>query len=267
MKRVHSFEFNDQPWLPAAVRNAMTDYLEFAERLCKLYEPVIPILAGALRETGCRRVVDLCSGAGGPWLEVLPRLRALGLDIDVTLTDKFPNPALLDRLPDPLREHIAYHAESVDARDVPESLDGLRTVWTALHHFEPDDVRAILQNAVDRNAPFAAFEFTRPDWRYFLTMILAPLVVLLTTPFIRPFRWSRVHVTYTVPVLPFIVLWDGMVSCLRTYTPGELEAMTASLHGEGYAWRSGEALAKGIPSPVLYLIGIPRQEPDPKGTS
>ena len=54
---------------------------------------------------------------------------------------------------------------------------------------------------------------------------LVPLAVLVLTPAVRPFRWSRLFWTYLVPVLPPPILFDGVVSCLRVYTPEEMLAM------------------------------------------
>ena len=32
------------------------------------------------------------------------------------------------------------------------------------------------------------------------------------TPFVRPFRWSRLLFTYVIPLIPLLVLFDGTVS-------------------------------------------------------
>ena len=88
-------------------------------------------------------------------------------------------------------------------------------------------------------------------------MLLTPLIVWLVTPFIKPFRWERLLWTYLLPVVPFVVVFDGVVSCLRTYTVAELTAFTAELSGSGYEWVVGEARAKGLRAPVTYLIGYP----------
>ena len=89
-------------------------------------------------------------------------------------------------------------------------------------------------------------------------MFLIPLAVLMVTPFIRPFRPSRLLWTYLVPVVPFIVLFDGIISCLRTYNPSELEALTAELTSENkYVWQFGEQKAEKSLLPVTFLIGYP----------
>jgi len=49
---------------------------------------------------------------------------------------------------------------------------------------------------------------------------------------------------------------DGVVSCLRTYSPVELEAMVESLDAPGYEWEIGVE-RKLSPLPITYLIGHP----------
>ena len=73
------------------------------------------------------------------------------------------------------------------------------------------------------------------------------------TPAIRPFRWSRLFWTYILPAIPLAVVFDGIVSCLRTYRPNELLELTEGI--EGYRWESGESRDKG-PIPITYLVGV-----------
>jgi hypothetical protein len=49
MKRLHLIEFHEQPWLPEVLRNLATDYLTHVEEIGKIYNPVVPILAEAIR--------------------------------------------------------------------------------------------------------------------------------------------------------------------------------------------------------------------------
>ena len=89
-------------------------------------------------------------------------------------------------------------------------------------------------------------------------MAAAPLGVWLLTPLVRPFRWARLFWTYLVPVLPLAILFDGVVSALRVYTPEEMRAMAASVPGSGaYQWQAGLLRPKGAPVGVPYLIGVP----------
>ena len=72
-----------------------------------------------------------------------------------------------------------------------------------------------------------------------LGMLFVPLGTLLIVPFLRPFRWSWIPLTYLVPVIPFFIFWDGSVSCLRCYSQSELRSMTGDLSSADYEWEIG----------------------------
>lgn len=251
VKRRHLVELEDLPWWPRVFRDAATDYLVAAIRHAKVYHGFVPRLADALRRTGAARITDLCSGGGGPWPDLLPALRAAGVDVPVCLTDKYPNAAALRRV-----AGATVEEESVSATDVPARLAGFRTVFTAFHHFRPADARAILAAAVrDGQGIFIAEAAPRRP-AALAVQALVPLAVLVLTPTVRPFRWSRLFWTYLVPVLPLAILFDGVVSCLRAYTPDELLAMGREAGG-GYEWEAGYERPAGSPLPVPYLVGVP----------
>ena len=234
MKRVHFIEIHDQDWCPRTIRNGETDYLQFVIATTKPYAAMVPILAGALQRSGARQVLDLCSGAAGPWLWLQPVLAERGVSVSVCLTDKYPNVGAVRQSNRP--PSIRYHPQSVDAARVPEELTGFRTIFSAFHHFRPEQACAVLADAVHKRQGIAVFEGTQHSVLALLLMLFVPLMVLLMTPFIRPFRWSRLFWTYLVPVLPLIVLFDGLVSCLRTYNVEELRDLVARLDANDYHW-------------------------------
>lgn len=251
MRRMHLFEIEDQPWCPAAIRDGGTDFLQFALRTGKNYAPVAPFLNGVLARLGERRVVDLGSGGGGPWLGL-----AGAVDAEVTLTDRYPNVEAFRRARAQTGGRLGFHAEPVDAAAVPAGLRGFRTLFTAFHHSTPAEARAILADAVRSGQGIGVFETTERSARCIAAMLFSPLLVLAATPFIRPFRWSRLLWTYLVPLVPLLVLWDGIVSCLRSYTPDEMRALAEGL-GD-YDWEAGQ-LTGHAPIPVTYLVGTPRR--------
>lgn len=238
MPRLHLFEIHDQPWCPRSLRDALTDFLQFTINLGRTYEAVLPLLRDAIARTGASRVVDLCSGGGGPWC----RWRD-DFPVPVVLTDKYPN--------------TLAHAAPVDATAVPTDLTGFRTVFTAFHHFRPAEARAILTDAVRQGQGIGVFEISRRAPVEIAVIALTWLAVVAFVPFIRPFRWSRFFWTYLPPVLPLVGLFDGIVSCLRTYSPAELRAL---LHGlDTYDWQVGETRSPWSPLVVTYLVGVPKR--------
>jgi hypothetical protein len=255
MKRIHFIEIGDQPWCPRAIRRGVTDYCQFVTEMSGYFHPVAPLLAAALRKTGARRVLDLGSGAGGPWLGLLPLLRGMGVDVPVCLSDHDPNLKALERARRLSGGAITYHPKPVDATQVPAELTGFRTMFLAFHHLRPDQARAALADAAAKGQPIAVFDGARPSLWLLPLLLATPLRVLLATPFIRPFRWSRLFWTYLVPALPLVLLFDQVVSLLRMYSVPELRDLVAGL--DQYHWDAGTVRAKPIPVQLTYLIGVP----------
>jgi len=256
--RLHLFEIADQPWCSQAFRDATTDLLEFFLRKGNYYAPIVPRLKLALERTRQTQIVDLCSGGGGPWLRLLrefddPALRVL-------LTDKFPNAPALQRVANASAGRIRCELASVDATAAPETLRGFRSMFTAFHHFQPEMAQAILADAVRNRVGIGIFEFTERSVIGVLAMAFSPLAVLLAVPFLRPIRWQTLLLTYVVPVLPIGTMFDGIVSCLRTYSPRELNQLTTAMGDTGYTWEIGRARSWRSPVPITYLIGIPNLE-------
>jgi hypothetical protein len=281
MRRRQWIEIADQTWCPTAVRDGLTDYLQFVIDRTAPYAAAAPLLTDALRASALpvdgasalpnaavrevvHDVVDLGAGAGGPWRALAGQLAADGTPVRVHLTDAHPNLAAFARLAAETGGVVTGESRPVAADAVPTDLVGFRTCFSAFHHFPPPLARRVLADARAQRVGIAVFEATRRDARALAFMLVVPLLILVVTPALRPFRWSRLLLTYLLPAIPLVALVDGVVSCLRTYTPDELRALAAPVEeaelahyaGEGYAWTAGES-GTG-PIPMTYLIGYPR---------
>jgi hypothetical protein len=263
MRRRQWIEIHDQPWFPNSLRGYVTDILQFVWNFFNFYEPIVPRLRRALQEAGTNRILDLCSGGGGPWLGLVrdfedkERFR-----LDICLTDRFPNPQAFEYAKNLPHSGVLFHDGPVDASRVPKGLKGFRTLFTSFHHFAPEEARAILQDAVEHQQGVGVFEVPKRDWLTIFLVFLMPVVAFAFVPFIRPFRWSRLLWTYLIPVVLFVVWFDGVISCLRAYTPRELRALTSGLSQDGYRWEAGEERKGAMPVTVTYLIGYPIRRQD-----
>ena len=261
MRRVHLVELEDQPWFPRLLRDAGTAYLELAARIAGHSALLAPELERVLRASGAKRVVDLCSGGGGPVVAIAEELARSGQPIEVTLTDFYPNLPAFERASERSGGRIAFSPAPVDATRVPPELAGLRTIFNAFHHFRPASAARILGAAADAREPIAVFEIAGREPATMLGILFSPLLFALALPFLRPFRWAWVPLTYLVPVLPLFVLWDGLVSCLRVYMPDDLRELIARLeprHPEAYTWEIRQKRLGAAPAHATILIGLPR---------
>jgi hypothetical protein len=254
MRRQPWFEMHDHRLFPRAWRDLVTDALEAMWNAQNTYGPIVPRLQAALREAGTNRILDLCSGGGGPWLRLRRDLdREAETPPEICLTDIYPNRRAFERLQ---REAgIEFRTDPVNATHVPAELDGFRTIFSSYHHFDPDQARAILKDAFDARQGIAIFESATLEPRTLLGVFLIPLLVLLLAPGIRPFRWSRLVFTYLLPVIPFTVWMDGVLSCLRSYSQEDFRELVAEMNAGDYRWEIGMERSRMIA--IAYLIGYP----------
>lgn len=259
MSRVHLFEWVDQPWFPALFRDFITDHLVF--HVSKLFAPAIGKLADAMQSSGYTSIVDLCSGGGGPIPSLLPKLsEAMGRSVSVTLTDLYPNVDAFAKIELQNNGAITCRTEPTSAMDCPEQLVGFRTMFTALHHFHPEDATKILKDAVEKGVPIASFEAQE---RNLSKLIVIPLIIFvgsfILTPFVGRLTIGRIIFTYLIPLGPLFFTWDAVVSCLRTYSPKELEMLTNDLKESAYRWEIGQiSTVRHLGSyRITYLIGHP----------
>lgn len=260
MRRRHFIEIHEQIWCPAIIRNSTTDYLQHVINANQVYEPIRQKLSNAIRLTKTNRVIDLCSGGGGPWLSLQMKFNEEKFPIEVCLTDYYPNVDAFELHRHELGYGISIYSKSVDALNVLPEMKGFRTMFSAFHHFRPEQARSILRDAVNKGFGIGIFEGTPRRLSVIFFMLLTPLIVLFVTPLIRPFRWSRILFTYLIPIIPFVVMFDGVVSVLRTYTLEEMREFIREFEDANYIWEIGEAKDKRSPIPIPYLIGYPKSE-------
>jgi hypothetical protein len=256
--RLHLFEFEDLPWFPEIIRSGGTDYLRYLLKATEVYKPCIKLLREVLEKTGETRIIDVCSGGGGYMEDVCRELGQISHDhISFTLTDKFPNIKAYQHLQNETNGEINFDIRSVDATKVPPDLKGVRTMFSAIHHFQPVQVKAVLQNAVDNNTSIAIFDGgDKSIFGIFGIIIIHPIALFLFTPFFKPFKFSRLFFTYIIPLIPLYTVLDGCVSILRLYQPEDLMKIANKISVEKYHWSAGKTKCRfGLHA--TYLIGVP----------
>jgi len=255
LPRLHLIELHEQPWMPELVRQLSTDYLRALMSILRPFEPLVPKLEELLRASGEAAIVDLCSGGSGPLQELLGQLRERGVEARAIMTDLYPNLPAFERARAASGGRLGFEPEPVDARRVPERLRGARTLFNAFHHFRPHEARAILADAAERGAPILVAEFPHRSAMGLLGVLTTPPATVVLTPFVRPITAKRLFWTLVVPVAPAVMLFDGVVSALRSYRAEELLDLARGLGGDGYLWEAGET--RGRVGVITWLAGRP----------
>ena len=186
-------------------------------------------------------------------------LRTTRDDVELVLTDLYPNREALEQAARSMPGAVRVFEESVDATQVPASLVGMRSMVNMFHHLRPEEARAVLQDAVTGRQPIVIVELLRRHPLIVTLTLFSWIGVILSVPFLRPFRWPWLFWTYVIPVIPLVFTWDATVSALRTYSEEEIREIIDSLDGnESHEWEFEELRLPPSPIPSLALIGVPR---------
>jgi hypothetical protein len=256
MQRKAWFEFHDHPLFPGFLRDLVTDALQAMWNATEIYSPIAPRLGRAITESRATRVIDLCSGGGGPWLQFSREIQGHGGSYPtILLTDKYPSQGSIRHIAGETENRVSFHPEPVNATRIPCELTGFRTIFSTFHHFGPREACAILKSAFDQHQGIGIFEAAKRDLRTMAAAVAVPLLAFRFAPRIRPFRWSRLFWTYCLPVIPLTLWLDGMLSCLRSYSQEDLRELVSDLGSDAYSWEIGEE--RGGPVAITYLVGCP----------
>lgn len=258
MKRISAFEFNDSVWCPLDIRESITEILGATFQVDGIYRGVADEFRGFCSQLGGGVLIDVCSGSGLPAASLLEHIGESGcLPQKVFLSDLFPNTAALQKSRQRCPERLQVIENPVDATCLPTDLDyDAVTMFNSLHHFDPAIVQRIIDGCVEnRKAWFFVEAFPR-NLRCFLPIFLAVFGPLLRNPFDAPKRgWLKFILTYLLPVIPNALLWDGIVSVLRTHTREEVLAMVRK-HEESYLCSFTE-IPMALGGRVTVFSGIP----------
>ncbi|KAL6248840.1 hypothetical protein RBB50_003903 [Rhinocladiella similis] len=252
LPRRHYFEVADQSWFPQTLREKVQDYLTLGwVNRFPIIQSIAPatLVSQVLSKILGSRVsdyvyFDFASGAGGPTPHIERHLNEQlhkegKEDVKFVLTDISPHVQAWEAIAKK-SENISYIEQSVDATNAPSAETLLRNVpgvkdkkimrlfSLSFHHFDDDLAARVLQNAVETSDGFCIFELQSRHFTSFVTVsLLWPLAMLIAPIYFWQSPWHLLF-TYLVPIVPFIWVYDGYISCLRTRTPEEVQALLRS---------------------------------------
>ncbi len=229
------FEWEDKSWFPPLLRRMQTDYIGWLVQRFSAYEPVVGHFASMLNDSGAKGWVDLCSGNGGPaiWIHAeLKKQNVLPPSFQLQLTDLYPG------FPQELPAGIQAVNYPVDALHLDDSMKGARSMFNAYHHF--DEATQISLMHTHGPHGFFVVEVLQPNVVVFLKILFTTTIgQLLLAPFVKPFSWMRLLLTYMIPVNLITVTWDGLVSVLRVTSPAKMKALVEKNTPKGCTFKSG----------------------------
>jgi hypothetical protein len=263
LKRIQLFEFEDLPWFPESLRACMTRMIRVVHCWARSPQHIAGILADVVRQSGRLRIVDLCSGDGGPMIEALSELHTVHElpDVSLVLTDLYPSRTAIRRIQTSGREHVEYREGSIDAATFHAgSDDTVRTIIAGFHHMPPMQARTILREAMESGDPILIYEISDnsrlPKHLWWVDLPMNVVFGFVVAARVRPMTWTHCVFSFVLPVVPFCFGWDAAVSNVRTYSQCDLPELLSGIESDEYRWTTG--LIDTPRGMHLYLLGMPR---------
>ncbi len=240
-------ELEDYNWFPQVLRRFQGDFIGSIACWFHLYRPLLPVLQKLMHATKTTRIQDLCSGSG---LTAMYMQRQLTGADSMILSDKFP-PAQF-----PYTARLAYLKEATDILPLEPHQGVCYTMFNAFHHFSDAEQEHIIDKMAASGSTFLFAEILEPGVLSFINVILATTVgQLLLMPFVRPFSLLRLCFTYIIPVNLFTILYDGIISVIRSKRVSKYRELLKTRAVPGYA-----IVINKIKNPsggLVYLQGQP----------
>jgi len=199
-KKWRPLELEDQPWFPNFLRRYQMAYLSTVDRIVDLYEPAQDLIAKIEPET----LVDLATGSGESVSNASKKINTPRFQL--IFTDKFPagesNEKEILEL-DVLKDEYP-HAD-------------LYTIFNAFHHFNEEQRLHIASIATQNGKKLLVIEPLQPTLLTFSKVLIATSIgPILLTPFMRPFSWKWIAITYLIPIGILVTVWDGLASVIKS---------------------------------------------------
>lgn len=256
MKRVQFFELHEQKWMPTFLKHQFVETLSLMLNFLRIYHGISPLFAEWIKKSGGEEVFDFASGGAGPIETFLSHFKEQRIPPPrFVLSDLFPDEAQFQKLQRVYPDHISSIKEPVNALKFLKGKGGdLRSIIATFHHFKLTYARAILINAVENsNGIFIVEPFQRTP----LHLVLGPLSIFPVLLVSLRRDLVKLIFSFIIPVIPFIIIFDTIVSILRCYSQRELAEMISSLPKNDFQWQIGSTRFMGI-FKTTYLFGWKR---------
>lgn len=231
LPRVHLFEFNDTPSVPAFVRETVVESLSRAMAWGRMLRELVPPFRAFVDRAHASEVLEIGAGAGGPAAIFVDELLAAGVEPPrFILTDIHPQVESWEALRRRHPRYIDYVAEPVDGTAVPSELAHGRvtSIINVLHHFPPELAGKVLRSALDGSAGLFVSEGFERNPLGFAAFAPTGVAALLANPILAPRRnLEKALFTWLTPLALAVSIWDGLVSTMRIYSEEDLRAMLA----------------------------------------
>jgi len=171
------------------------------------------------------------------------------------LSDLFPLAHEYRRFQKLSNGEIDFIDSPVDATKIQPAFNEWFLMAGSLHHFREKDLELIFQKFIDRMGILIMMENHNRTYAQAIKLLLIlSIYSIFVSAFGRPFRFSKLLFGVIFPVVPLMILTDGIVSNFRSYRKVDLESILGNLsNADGYVIKANP-VRYGIVFTGMYFI-------------
>lgn len=231
LRPIYLFEFCDQSWVPSGARECLFEIMDACNSGLRSFNREVARSAiQTARDHQLATIIELGAGRGPVTSELTQHEDADGMRL--VACDLAPNIAAFERLEQKFPNQVFPIYMPVDLTKTQVALNDAVLILAGVMHHIPFHLRvAVLRTLTETNSQIAIFEPLLRTWRsiFLATLSIFPALLLPVTFFQRPGKLRRILWCWLIPIVPFMFVWDGVVSCLRQWHIGEWQAAFAEL--------------------------------------
>ncbi|MFZ1751411.1 MAG: hypothetical protein WAU01_14525 [Saprospiraceae bacterium] len=229
MKRKQVFQFSNQKWYPSFLKRDMYEFMTWFVGKVNAAKPFLPFLEDIFDKTKKRTIINVDSKIGAGIDTLLPLLSG---DTEVI---------------------------NMDVEKFSTEQKGTYTFVNSFHQLDEDRAKHFFSQIAESGNSVAVLEGNNDSlWQVVGMTIFVPLTVIISSPFVQPFRITRLIFTYLIPILPIVTMLDGFLALFKLYNPNDLNELVSNIPVKSYVWKSGKA-DNGRGGKIIYLMGYPEK--------
>lgn len=226
MRRKNIEQFSNKSWFPNVLKENIREFLNWFVLKAHATKPFIPLIYEGLSHSENKTLINV--------------------DFDLGAGIESVKPLLKDTI----------EIDNITVKEFNTDNKGLYTFINNFHQLNVKEAKQLLtQIAISKN-PVVVLEGNNDSlWQIIGMTFFVPLTVLLMSPFVKPFRGSRLIFTYIIPILPLVIMIDGCLALLKLYNPNDLKELTSDIIVGNYKWQYGKK-DNGRGGKIIYLTGF-----------
>jgi len=268
MKRIQLFEFEDLNWFPSSFRGYLTNLIIVFHKVMGTKEVIVNLISEIKKTHSFSTIVDIGSGSGGVMPAVITTYNSQNKEdqAELILTDLYPNKTIGNRINNANQEKVSYLMSSLNATQMDQAPQGLKTMICSFHHMPKSVAKNILRSAQANLQPLLIYEIAENKlpilvWIALLpiSLIFVSIMTLILTVFVQPLRINQLIFTYCIPIIPLCWSWDAQASLVRIYTFEDIQELIGQFNQNNYEWTIKQATKENGKKLGYYILGLPKK--------